>query len=346
MKLLAVGDSYMDVGVFERALGDAAGRHDAQFERLDEARVLEPRTESERRIREYMGHPDQLVELIDGHEALLVHGAPVTEAVLDGAAQLRVVCCARGGPVNVDVGEATRRGITVVTTPGKNAEAVADLTLGFIVMLARGVPSAQRHLLEGGGVGQSSFEGAQFFGHDLKGLSLGLVGLGQVGTRVARRAVAFGMEVLGFDPNVADGGEVARARDLDDLLARADVVSVHARATAETANLFDARAFAAMRPGALFVNTARETLVDETALAEALAAGRLAGAALDVLRPVAPGERHPLLDSDRVIVTPHIGGATYETLARGARMLADDLDRIEAGEAPLHAINRPELEPA
>ena len=119
------------------------------------------------------------------------------------------------------------------------------------------------------------------------------------------------------------------------------MVSVHARAVPATENLFDAAAFAAMRPGSWFVNTARETLVDEAALAEALRSGHLAGAALDVVRAGPVGGRNPLLDLDGVIVTPHIGGATHETLARGARMLAEDLERIGRGQPAEHALNRP-----
>jgi phosphoglycerate dehydrogenase-like enzyme len=243
--------------------------------------------------------------------------------------------------VNVDVAAATARGIRVVNTPGKNAESVADLTLAFLIMLARRIRRSQEFLLGGGRLGESTFEGAQFLGHDLGGHVLGLVGFGQVGRRVAARAAAFGLDVLVHDPylDAAPAG-VTIVDSLAELLRRSDFVSLHARATPETENLMDAAAFAAMKPGAALVNTARETLVDEQALRDALADGHLSGAALDVVRPSADGARNPLLDLDGVVVTPHIGGATHETLARGGEMLAAEIERLAAGEQGRNVVNR------
>lgn len=340
MRILVVGDSYMRAEVFERACGPLAGAHEIRYAQIDPERVLEPATPSEMAIQEYEGHPQQLIELLDDDDVLVFHGAPVTDAVLDAAPSLSLLCCARGGPVNVDLDAATARGIPVVTTPGKNAQSVAELTIAFLVMLARGVAGAQRFLLAGGHVGESTFEGARFFGHDLGGRVLGIVGFGQVGQRVAERAIAFGMHVLVYDPYLADalpGVEVVPA--LEDLLERADYVSVHARASAETENLFDERAFARMKSGSAFVNSARETLVDEDALSDALHRGHLVAAALDVVRPRPDGSRNPLLDLEQVVITPHIGGATHETLARGAQMLMDDIERVAAGGHALNVIN-------
>jgi D-3-phosphoglycerate dehydrogenase len=296
-------------------------------------------TDSERKLREYQGSPAALAADMDGVDVLVVHGAPVTDAVLDASPALKLVGCARGGPVNVDVEAMTERGLPLVTAPGKNAGAVADLTLAFLIMLARGMPSATR-FLEGGGRLKDNWEGARFIGSDLRGHALGLVGFGRVGRGVAARAAAFGMRVLAYDPHVrvvADG--VEPVDDLDELLARADFVSLHARVTDENANLFDADRFARMKPGAWFVNTARETLVDEAALEAALASGRLAGAALDVVHTGdAPG-RHPLLRHENVVMTPHIGGATRETLALGASMMADEIARFAACEPLVNVVN-------
>lgn len=331
MKVLAVGDSYVPIEVFRAALERVP---EAELD-LAEADADVAGAPPEPGVREYAGSAAHVAGLLDGHDVLVVHGAPITAAVLDASSALRLVCCARGGPVNVDVRAATERGIPVVTTPGKNAEAVADLTLAFLVMLARGLPRAVAFLKDGGQVGQSAFEGAEFFGHDLGGLRLGLFGFGHVGRRVADRAGAFGMEVLVHDPYVAEPSANGAAwLGFEELLAQADVVSLHVRATRESENMIDARALATMRPGSFLVNTARETLVDEAALAAALADGHLAGAALDVVRPVPEGERNSLLDLEQVIVTPHIGGATDETLARGAEMIAEELRRWAAGGDP------------
>jgi D-3-phosphoglycerate dehydrogenase len=150
------------------------------------------------------------------------------------------------------------------------------------------------------------------------------------------------MEVLAYDPYAPPPvGEGVRTVELDALLAEADFVSLHARATPANENLFDTATFGWMKPGAYFVNTARETLVDESALDSALSDGQLGGAALDVVRPRRAGGRHPLLRHENVVITPHIGGATYETLRRGVAMLAEDLGRFDAGK-PLERVANPE----
>jgi D-3-phosphoglycerate dehydrogenase / 2-oxoglutarate reductase len=337
VRILVAGDSFVSADVFRRGLGPLEATHEVTYVQVDETRTPEGLP-----LREYAGDPDELAAQMTGVEILVVHGAAVTDEVLGASDALRLVCCARGGPVNVDIAAASARSLPVVSTPGKNAEAVADQALAFMVMLARRFPYAQRFLLEGNSVGESAFEGARFFGHELGGQTLGLVGYGNVGHRVARRARSFGMNVVVFDPFVEldAAPDVEQVDDLDALLERADFVSLHARATADNENLFGRREFARMKPGAYFLNTARETLVDEEALDEALESGRLAGAALDVVRPTADDGAHPLLRHDNVVLTPHIGGATHETLLRGAQMIAAEIERFAAGEPLLNVINR------
>jgi D-3-phosphoglycerate dehydrogenase len=169
---------------------------------------------------------------------------------------------------------------------------------------------------------------------------LGLVGYGQIGHRVAQRALPFGMRVIAYDPYTRVKGHAEPVASLEELLVRSDFVSLHARATKENESLFDADAFAAMKPGALLINTARETLVDEDALDEALASGRLGGAALDVVRTTDGPGRHRLLRHENVILTPHLGGATHETLQQGAEMIADEILRFAAGAPLVNVVNR------
>lgn len=339
MKILVVGDSFVPVRVFELGLSDLRGAHQIEYVQLDESLPFMPVTASERSIREYLGTPGQLAARAGDAEVLIVHGAPVTEEVLAAGPRLRLICCARGGPVNVDVAAASSRQIPVVITPGKNAESVADQTLAFMIMLARGFPRAQRFLLDGGTLGESAFEGARFLGHDLTGHVLGLVGFGNVGRRVRERAIAFGMRVVVYDPYVqlGDLASTEQVPTLADLLSRSDFVSLHVRATTETQNFFGYMQFAAMKPGSYFLNTARESLVDEEALDSALASGHLAGAGLDVVRPRSEAGPHPLLRHDNVVITPHIGGATHETLLRGVTMVAEEINRFAAGK-PLRAV--------
>jgi D-3-phosphoglycerate dehydrogenase / 2-oxoglutarate reductase len=338
VRVLAIGDPYMPVGSFTDALaslGAAVTVTQLQISRTD---AEPPRTASDRRLREYAGDPAEVARAAAGHEVLVLHGAPVSAEVLDTPG-LRLVCCARGGPVNVDVAAATERGIPVVTTPGKNAEAVAELTIAFALMLIRGVPRASRYIIDGGPLAESAFEGREFFGREARGITLGLVGLGHVGRQVASRAAALSFTVIAHDPIppaiVPDGVGLL---SFDSLLAESDIVSVHARATAENRHFFGAKEFGRMKPGASFINTARESLVDEAELADALRRGHLAGAALDVLEQPGGG-RHPLLDLPGVLITPHIGGATRETLARGASQVADAIADVLAGRRPAAVVN-------
>jgi D-3-phosphoglycerate dehydrogenase len=342
MRVLVVGDPYMPVPAYADSLasltGDGlGGRVEVSTLQIDDVRFAPPRTESEQLLREYVGDPAEIARAVAGHHALIVHGAPVSAEVLD-AAPLRLVCCARGGPVNVDVAAATERGIPVVNTPGKNAEAVAELTIAFALLVIRAVPQASRLAQQGGGFAESVFEGREFFGREAPSLTMGLVGLGHVGREVARRARALGFTVVGHDPQppaVLPGVELV---SLDTLLERSDVVSLHARLTPQNRHMFGWDAFTRMRPGSCFINTAREALVDEAALARALETGPLAGAALDVLERT-PGGRHPLLGLPNVFVTPHIGGATAETLARGARRAVAAVADVLAGRIPPDVVN-------
>jgi D-3-phosphoglycerate dehydrogenase / 2-oxoglutarate reductase len=341
MKILVVGDSYMPPRYFQQVFGAIEAAHDVAYFQVDADRPFTPATPSERTLKEYQGAPAELAEHMHGVEALVVQGAPVTDAVLDASSNLQLVACARGGPVNVDVAAVTARGLPLVNTPGKNAEAVADMTLAFLVMLARGFQRAQRFLEEGNQL-KDNWEGARFIGSDLRQHILGLVGYGQVGHRVALRARAFGMAVLVYDPwlEIEANQEVEQLDTLEELLARADSVSLHARATPENANMIDAKALASMKVGSYLVNTARETLVDEDAVDAALASGQLAGAALDVVQTMDKPERHRLLRHDNVVLTPHIGGATHETLLQGAEMVAAEILRHVAGEPLVNLVNR------
>lgn len=339
VRVLVVGDSYMPASVFTGAFGGLGGAVTVTELQIDGHAAAPPRTASDRVLREYAGDPADVAAAVAGHEVLIVHGAPVTAEVLD-AAPLRLVSCARGGPVNVDVAAATARGIPVTSAPGRNAEAVAELTLAFALMLIRGVSAASRYLLTGGRHADSVYEGTEFIGCEAASTTLGLAGLGHVGRDVAIRGQALGFSVLGYDPvppgNIPPGVTMVA---FDELLSRSGVVSVHARATPDNRHMFGAAAFARMPRGAFFINTARESLVDEDALARALASGALAGAALDVAERRPAGDRHPLLDLPNVIITPHIGGATSETLRRGAEMTAAAVARLLGGEIPDHLVN-------
>jgi D-3-phosphoglycerate dehydrogenase len=342
-RILVVGDRFCPGAILREAFGDLEADHEITSLDVVDEPSWAPATRSERRLREVIGSPSQVIAALGGQDVLVVQGAPVTEEVLDADPALRLICCARGGPVNIDVAAATARGIPVVTTPGKNADAVAELTIGFLILLARRLPEVIRHVEGGGEFSHDNYEGANWFGHDLAGKTLGLVGYGQVGRRVAIRAQAFGMLVLVSDPYVASeaiAADGAEAVGLTALIDRSDAISLHARATAENRGLMGREQLARMKPGALLVNTARDSLLDEAAVVEALASGRLGGFAVDVPSPSPAEGRHPLLAFPNVVITAHIGGATIETLHHAGEMAAAEIGRFVRGEPLVNLADR------
>lgn len=284
---------------------------------------------------------DELVGLVGDAEIVVTQMAPVTRRVLEAAPELALVVCTRGGPVNVNVEAATERGVVVCNTPGRNAVAAAEHAVALMTATLRSIP--RTHASVAAGEWRSDLYAYDECGTELAGSTVGLVGLGAIGRRVARILHAFDAHVVVHDPylDAADVPAEVEVVDLATLLARSDVVSLHARLTPETAGMFDAATIAAMRPGSHLINTARGGLVDYDALAAALDSGHLAGAGLDVFpsEPLPPG--WPLLSSDRVVMTPHLAGATRQTAHRAAELAADAVSAYISG-AELPAVVNPD----
>lgn len=244
----------------------------------------------------------------------------------------------RGDPTNVDLPAATAAGIPVLHAPGRNADAVAEMTVALLFAVTRHVVAGDRDMRAGTVFGET-LPYQRYRAWQLAGRTAGLVGLGAVGRATKWRLEGLGMRVIAADPFAPDA-----THDLDDLLEEADVVSMHAAVTADTLGLIDDKAFARMRPGAVYVNTARAALHDTDALVDALRRGHLGGAGLDhVDGEVLPPE-HPLLGLDGVVLTPHIGGATYDTEVNQTAMIVADLARVLRGERPERIAN-PEVLP-
>jgi len=263
------------------------------------------------------------VAAAEGAHLLVTEIEVVDAAVLDRLPDVRVVATARGGPVNVDLEACAARGIPVLSTPGRNAASVADFTLGLLLSVCRGISAAERHLREEGWDVDGELPYLHFRGPELAGRTLGLVGLGAVGQLVRQRARdGFGMRVLFTDPAVEGGLE------LDELLAQCDVVSLHCPRTPATRGLLDARRLALLPAGAYVLNTAGGGIVDEQALVEALEAGRLGGAALDVfgVEPL-PGDS-PLLRAPRLLLTPHLAGAADDVVRHHTDQICRGLERL------------------
>ncbi|HPQ68345.1 MAG TPA: phosphoglycerate dehydrogenase [bacterium] len=276
---------------------------------------------------------EELAERLPGFDAVIVGMDQVTDEALAAADRLRIVSMNGVGLDRIDVAAATRRGIAVTNTPGANAASVADHTLALMLAQARAIALHDRRVRNG--------SWSRATGHELTGRVLGLVGLGAIGREVARRAQAFGMRVQVFDPFVDQAAcreAGIDAVDLPTLLATSDIVSLHCPVTAQTENMIDTDSLAAMKQGAVLINTARGELVDEAALAEALTGGKLAGAALDVFANEPP-TGSPLLELTNVILTPHLGGNTHEAVLRTALQSAKNVVAVLRGGRPDRLVN-------
>ncbi len=262
------------------------------------------------------------------------------------ARKLKAVGCCRGNPLNVDVETATDEGTPVFFAPGRNSHAVADLTIGFMINLARGILPIHNRLVTGqfdpGDIKELMDDLGAMSGFELGGATVGLVGLGAVGFEVARRLVPFGSKLLVYDPYVREERlkEVgATAVSLETLLSEADLVSLHSAVTKETRGMIDAEKLSLMKSTAFLINTARFQLMDGDALYDALQNHKIAGAALDVFKSEPPTKDDPFLKLDNILCTPHIGGMAKDVMVHQSKMIAGDIDRLLRGEPPVHCAN-------
>lgn len=252
---------------------------------------------------------------------------------------LRAIGSTRGDPTNVDVAAATERGIPVLHAPGRNADAVAEMAIAMIFGVSRHLVPADRDVRTGHVFQEKTIPYQRYRAWQMAGRTAGIVGLGAVGRATRWRLEGLGMTVIAHDPYNDEA-----THTLDELLAEADVVSMHAAVTPETAGMMGADQFAAMKDGAYYINSARAGLHDLDALTAAVASGKLAGAALDHFEGEQLPMGHPILELDTVLLTPHIGGATYDTETNHSRLIAEDLARLLRGERPERCANPEVLE--
>jgi D-3-phosphoglycerate dehydrogenase len=275
--------------------------------------------------------PIGLLDAIPSYHALIVRSrTKVTKDVLARATNLKVVGRVGVGVDSIDVEAATARRIVVVNAPTASTLSVAELAIGHMLSLLRHLPEADRSVKAG------RWEKARLEGRELSGKTLGLIGSGRIGAEVAKRAQAFGMQVIAFDPYLSLPTAESlgiRLLDMDTVLRTADVVSIHAALTAETRGLIGPAELSRMKPEAVLVNCARGEIVEEQALADALRSGTIAGAALDVFEREPP-EGNPLLSAPNVQFTPHLGASTFEAQARAGAIIAEQVMKVLEGKRP------------
>lgn len=342
-KISIIGDLFMLSSMFESAIRERCRLFEMDITAHDLAWPDEPMehgyaVKGMDGLKEYMGSADQVVELTGDAEILVTHLAPLSAGIMDRLPRLKFVAVSRGGPVNIDMAAARERGIIVVNTPGRNASAVAEFTIGAILAETRNITRGHDALRRGDWRGD--LYRADLAGQELSEMTVGLVGYGEVGRRVVKLLKAFGCRILVSDPYVQltaeDLNDGVIQTSLDRVLNESDVVSMHPRVTAETTKMINAGTLLQMKRGAYFINTARGPLVDYDALYDALASNRLRGAMLETF-DIEPLPAHSRFFSlPNLTMTPHIAGASVKTVSHAAGLAAEEVRRYLAGEPALN----------
>jgi D-3-phosphoglycerate dehydrogenase / 2-oxoglutarate reductase len=303
----------------------------------------------------------EMKEVVSDADILLLGYENLTEELILNSPNLKIIGCARSNPVNIDIACASKLKIPVLYTPARNAISTAEYTMGIILSETRNIAKSYHAMKSGRFLGdpENDFVGSdlrpdviwnldgaspykEFRGVELSGHTLGLIGLGSIGSRVARLAQAFGMNVVAY--SLSKDAEKAEALgveliSLDELLRTSDIVSVHCRVTPETIGLIGNREIELMKPTAYLINTARAVLIDQQALLTALRNKRIAGAALDVFWYEPLPVNHPLLELDNLTITPHLAGSTKEVIQRQSKMIVDDVLAWMEGGIPRFVFN-------
>jgi D-3-phosphoglycerate dehydrogenase len=340
MKLVAISDHYISHDIMRKGLAslEALGV-EVEVRRWEHETLVELQ---EANLAVEQGGPDavelpnELFTDLGDVEILVSQFTPIPSRMIEAATALKVIGVLRGGVENIAVDLATRRGVSVLNTPGRNARAVAECTLGLILTEVRNL--ARSHACLTRGEWRREFANGMAI-PELNEKTVGLVGYGAIGRLVAHYLEAFGSRIIAFDPYCQGDPAPAELVDLPTLMKQSDVVSLHARLSEETQHLIGAAELAMMKPTAVLVNTARSGLVDEKALVETLREKRIMGAALDVFddEPLPPDS--PMLELDNVTITPHLAGSTIDAFLNSPKMMAGHLANMLTGKGPLPVVN-------
>lgn len=342
-KISIIGDNFMLSDMFETAILNCCSDHELVMTKHDLPWPDEPMEhgyaiEGMAGLKEYMGTADQVVDLAGDAEILVTQLAPLSAGIMDRLPNLKFVAVSRGGPVNIDMKAAAERGIAIVNTPGRNASAVAEFTIGAILAETRNITRGHDAIRRGEWRGD--LYRADLAGEELSEMTVGLIGYGEVGRRVVKLLKAFGCRIFVSDPYVQLTAEDLKAgvvqTSLEKLLAESDVISLHPRVTPETTQMINAETIGQMKKNAYFINTARGPLLDYDALFDAMKDGHLRGAMLETfaIEPV-PAD-WPLLQLPNVTLTPHIAGASVKTVRYAAGLAAEEVRRYLDGEPALN----------
>lgn len=338
MKVLAVGDALLPEKYFKEALPPLADRG-AQTEATSYGENDEKELDKRARILEIHGPtadspPDLVKSRIEEIDALMVHYCPVSADLLRKAGRMKILATCRSGTENIDVAAATELGVLTFHVIGRTTETVSDFTIGLLLSEIRNISRADRFMKEG--VWQKEYSNSATT-PELENKTIGIVGFGEIGRAVKRKLGGFSMNFLVFDPFVKDSDIIssgAQPADLPTLLGQSDFITLHAKLSGEAKHMIGEKELNLMKPTAYLVNSARADLVDEQALASALAEKRISGAALDVYSDEPLPADHPFMKLDNITMTPHLASSTLECLAKSPRLLVNEiLHFVDTGES-------------
>ena len=356
VKILILYDNWMRknaenmwLTAFQEALGSDINKYDFIYEENVEG-SYKWSTEIVDNVKEAYGNPEKIKSIIKGCDVVVSGYAPFTEEIMNSSDNLKLIGISRGGPVNVDHKAATKKGIYVLKAVGRNAESVADQTMGLILSEMRHIARNNKEIKTGehfnkiDEIGRSTYLDS-FNWMEANGKVLGLIGYGQVGSRVARRALAFDMKVIVFDPYIDNEflkREGCKSVELDFLLKNSDFISLHAPLSTETYHMINLETLLKMKKTAVLINTARGSLIDEKDLYIALKDGIITSAAIDVFEQDPIRKDNPLIDLDNVTITPHTAGRSPDTEMRGYKQIAQQVAKFLRGEKidTLHVSNK------
>lgn len=337
MRVLLASDGFLTEDVMREALT-------AEVPDVDTATIAStwpvPPFHDVAEVKEALGDEDELINALKGCDIAFSHTFPFTEKVIAASPDLKLITICRGGPVNVNIEAATKHGVLVSYTPGRNATATAEHTVGMILSAARQIP--QRHDEVVSGQWRSDYYIFDNVGPEIGSSTVGVVGYGAVGAKVANIMASFGGRVLVFDPwakNREGAPNIEFVDELDDLLSGSDIVTLHARVTPENERMINAETIAKMPQNSIIVNCARGALVDYDAVCDAIDSGHLFAAAFDCLPEEPLPADHRLMATPRVTFTPHLAGASKEASRLAARIGSADIAAFMRGDKPTHLAN-------
>jgi len=340
LRIAIIGDGFLKNNIVEDALRKKLGKYtDLQFIHGFVNWPEEPFISGEE-VQEYVGKEEDVCKVAKDADIIITQLAPITSLVIDNCKKLRLIGCCRGGPVNVNVDAATEKGIPVLNTPGRNATACAEFTIGIILCLLKNIIPAHIDLKKG--IWRGDFYQFDKCAEEIAGKNIGIIGFGEVGRKICNILLSFEAKVFVYDPYIKEERIRkcgALPADLKSLLKKSHIVTINARLTSSNYKLIGKKELDLMQPGSYLINSARGKLLDYEALYQALKKGKLAGAALDTFDPEPPSRENSLLKLKNVLLTPHIAGASKDAALRGIKILVDGIDRYLKGEVPENCIN-------